>query len=263
MQKYWAQVKLHYKRTIEHRFDMLIKNLQSVFTLLILFYFWKAVFNGKQTLNSYSFSEIITYYFLMRVIYSRVSAFLAASIAKEIKTGEITRYLIKPTDYIYTRITQYMTVDNLWPLGNAVVILLLSFFMYGFLSLPKSIWHFAFFIACVFVNGILACCINIIIGSVGFWITDVTHLKLLSTYIITILSGALIPLTFFPPFLQRILNALPFKYLVAFPIDVYFGKLTMQETAQGLTILLIWIGLLLTIARAIFNKGLRGYESFN
>lgn len=263
MKKYLAVMSAAFKRTLEYRLNMLVVNLQSVFTLFILFYFWKAVFSYKSILGGYTFEEMVTFYFLIRVTQNRTSPFEANSFANDIKSGAITSSLLKPVNLIWYRVFFKAVVGNMWSVGNLVAILFFSQFLYSALVLPKNIVTFLIYIVVLLLNGILSLLINIIIGSLGFWITEVTHLKTITYQVVSILSGALIPLTFFPDSFRKVTNILPFKYLVQFPVDIYLGKLTNSELITNFILMSLWLIVLSIFSQVLFKRGLRTYESFN
>src|SRR4029079_1584132 len=139
MKKYLAIIKIAYISVLENRWQILIANLQSVFTLFVLYYFWQAVFAGKTLINGYTFAQMITYYFIVRVTYNRVSAFGASAMAKDIRSGDITKYLIRPYDFtIYTTCRNF-TRGVLWTLGNLLAILIFSIYMYKDLVVPPNL----------------------------------------------------------------------------------------------------------------------------
>jgi len=251
---------------MEQRFTMIVANLQSVFALFIIVHFWKAIFinNGGETIRGYTYTEIVTYYFLMRIMYNRVSTFGASRFAKQIKSGEITKILVKPVDLVGHFITDYVTGANLWSLGNLVTVLTMSsIFLHNVLVMPSNTIYGVLFLCVFMLNGFLTAVINLLLGLAGFWTTEVTHLKLITTQIIAILSGGLIPLTFFPLWAQRVLSMLPFKYLIQFPIDIYFGKIPPQEIGVNLVILTLWTLAFYFLTKLIYRKGARIYESYN
>lgn len=100
MQKVLSIINFQYKRILEERFHVFIHNIQAALALFILFYFWKGVYGNQTQINGYTFSQLVTYYFLVRVTYNRVSAFQAQRTANEIKSGEITKYFVKPIKYM-------------------------------------------------------------------------------------------------------------------------------------------------------------------
>ena len=72
-----------------------------------------------------------------------------------------------------------------------------------------------------------------------------------------ILSGLVIPIPFFPNFLQKICNILPFRYVSDFPFRFYVGNITIQEGLYGLLIQVIWIIILVILGRILMKIALR------
>ena len=72
-----------------------------------------------------------------------------------------------------------------------------------------------------------------------------------------ILSGMLIPIPFFPKFLQNISNIIPFRYITDFPFRLYVGNISMNEGFIGIIIQIIWIVILIILGRFITKKALK------
>ena len=72
-----------------------------------------------------------------------------------------------------------------------------------------------------------------------------------------ILSGLVIPIPFFPDFLQKICNFLPFRYVSDFPFRFYVGNITIQEGLYGLLIQSIWIVILVVLGRTLMKIALK------
>jgi ABC-2 type transport system permease protein len=58
------------------------------------------------------------------------------------------------------------------------------------------------------------------------------------------LMGALIPIPFMPPAMQRVLDWLPFRYTADFPFRLYSGHIAGREALTGLALQCLWIVLL-------------------
>lgn len=263
MNKYLAIIKITYISVLENRWQILIANLQAAFTLFVLFFFWQAVYRNQSTFNGYTFSQIITYYFLVRVTYNRTTTFGAATISKLIRSGDITKYLVRPYDFTLYYTCQFYTRATIWTCGNLIAIFIFSLYFSRYLVIPQSILSWILFFIVFLFNGLLSIGINLNIGYVAFWIGEVTHLKLVSTIIISILSGGLIPLTFFPSWFQHASKFLPFRFLVQFPTDIYFGRLDFTSSLLGLAQLILWVIVFYYLANFLLQKGLRSYESYN
>ena len=71
-----------------------------------------------------------------------------------------------------------------------------------------------------------------------------------------ILSGLVIPIPFFPKYLQNISNYLPFRYVGDFPFRLYVGNISYMEGIKGIIIQIIWIIILIIIGKLITQKAL-------
>ena len=72
-----------------------------------------------------------------------------------------------------------------------------------------------------------------------------------------ILSGLAIPIPFFPKYLQNISNALPFKYVIDFPFELYVGRIGISKCFIGIIMQLLWIIILLTVGKILANRGFK------
>jgi ABC-2 type transport system permease protein len=60
-------------------------------------------------------------------------------------------------------------------------------------------------------------------------------------YIISLLSGSIIPIWFFPERLQKILSFLPFQYIYQLPLGIYIGKYDGNTLLFQMGVQVVWI----------------------
>lgn len=66
-------------------------------------------------------------------------------------------------------------------------------------------------------------------------------------HFVDLLSGAMIPLWFFPDWLSSALYCLPFVYMFQEPLSIYIGKYPVGECFTKLGIQAAWLAVLLVI----------------
>jgi ABC-2 type transport system permease protein len=76
---------------------------------------------------------------------------------------------------------------------------------------------------------------------------------MIAMIVANLLSGFIVPLAFFPDWLETIANATPFPSMVQTPIDVFIG----QAGATAMVVQLFWCVVLLAACRAVFAAGTR------
>lgn len=72
-----------------------------------------------------------------------------------------------------------------------------------------------------------------------------------------ILSGLVIPIPFFPKYLQNISDFLPFRYVSDFPFRLYVGNISNMEGIKGIILQIFWIVILVIIGKIITNRALK------
>ena len=100
--------------------------------------------------------------------------------------------------------------------------------------------------------------IDYFIGLMGFYSESVWGLSMTKEIIVTFLSGALIPLQFFPEAIQQVLYWLPFQAIYHTPLmiftrpdeglDVYLPMMALQ---------LFWAIVLFIAARLFYNQAVK------
>jgi ABC-2 type transport system permease protein len=75
------------------------------------------------------------------------------------------------------------------------------------------------------------------------------------------LSGQAAPLTLLPGPAQALAAVLPFRWLVAFPVELALGRLTPAEAATGLAMQAVWLAISLLAMGIIWRAGLRRYSA--
>jgi ABC-2 type transport system permease protein len=64
-----------------------------------------------------------------------------------------------------------------------------------------------------------------------------------------------------PGVMQVAAIALPFRYMVGFPVEVLSGHLDPAGLAQGFAIQLGWLAVALAFSALLWRRGLRRYEA--
>ena len=258
--KYFTVYKNALSTFFQYRINLGLFALGNLISLSGLVYLWLAVYSSGQSLGGYTQEGIIVYYVVIIALRSVIAegVGMAFRISAEMNEGLITNYLLKPFSY---------TLEQFYKLlGQATINAIFIFpalFLIGYISkdvidLPglQNIIHFLglSFIALLFYFLIY------FFGSLAtFWLTDgrsaVYALLIASNF----LNGSIIPLDIFPLWGQKIVNLLPFRYLLFVPIQAFLGRI---ENYQQLFVgQLIWAIILIALIYIVWQRGIRRYEA--
>lgn len=243
------------ERQLAYKANSIIFILGDVMILLVTFYLWLAIYGSSSdsVIKGFSLNEMMVYVVLSFVTSAITQADLVSAIYREVKDGSIATYLIKPIDY-----GKRMFFENLGNLiYNYICVFIIGFAIVLFLTFRYDIKLTALSVVLYFVSSFLGFLVNFFFsysfGLLAFKITNMWGMSQIVQAIFQLLSGALIPLTFFPDLIQKLLNFLPFKSIIYAPCMMYLGKLSCGEIIFTLGIQIIWVVILYFVSKLIWN----------
>jgi ABC-2 type transport system permease protein len=97
------------------------------------------------------------------------------------------------------------------------------------------------------------------ISAISFWIVEVGFLFEGIRIVIVLLSGGIFPLEVFGERFLQVVNLLPFKYTVSFPINVLNGKIDPAGIGVGILVQVLWIVVFLGVSNLLWRVGSRRF----
>lgn len=125
------------------------------------------------------------------------------------------------------------------------------------LDLSITFDRFIVFIASFILSSFLMTVLILLYHIICLFTLDEKGIVNMFMVISDILSGLVLPIPFFPKYLQNVSNLLPFRYISDFPFRLYVGNITINEGLKGLIIQIIWIIILIIIGRILMKKALK------
>lgn len=252
---------LYFEQVLEHRSRVLVWFLIGLVNSLLYFIFWHGVTGDASVASEpISLSSITTYYFLLII----AGAFLLVHIEEDvaywdIQQGGLTRYLAKPFSYFLSKFLDEIA----YRIGQGVLGIIAFVAFTQLFGQYVQLEHRPVFVVLAIISVIMAYLISfifkMIIGISTFWITDYSGLHQLTTVLLLIFAGFVIPLEFLPNFLQTAANALPFAYMIYYPVRMVQGALDISLLGRVIGMQGFWFIFLLLIYRMLWKRGVREY----
>jgi ABC-2 type transport system permease protein len=222
----------------------------------IYYFIWSAVFRSASSFAGYNLSQMITYVSVGWIIRSFYWNTIDQEMAYEVIEGKIAMDLIKPVSVQWMWISRAMGESafrlGLLTLPTAVVVA----FVFP-LQRPASSETFLFFLAAVLGSFFLMAAINFMIGTCAIPLKSILALIRAKQWLLELLSGLLLPMTFFPQTIQRILVWLPFEHIAYTPLQIYLGKLDRVHALRALATEWLWVFALMILAHLWWSRTLR------
>jgi ABC-2 type transport system permease protein len=268
---WWTILQIALEERLVYRGDFALGTLMRFLPIITQIFLWWAVFeaigDGQRSqgnIAGYSFENMVAYYLLTMVsrAFSSMPG-LASGIARQIRDGEVKKYLIQPVDMIgfllLNRIAHKIAYYSVALLPFALVFFVSQgFFVDGWPDGPTL----AAWIAALVMAFLLGFFLEATLGLIGFWFLEVTSLLFIYMLLNFFLSGHMFPLDMLPAPWHGIVNLLPLKYLAFFPAAVFLGRVQGPELVQGLTIQAAWVVLFFITSRIALARGVKRYSGF-
>jgi ABC-2 type transport system permease protein len=214
-------------------------------------------------ITGYTYEELVVYLLLTMVAraFSSMPG-LASTIARQIRSGDIKKYLTQPVDllgFMFLSRLAHKLAYYIVAIGPfALVFFLCRSYFTHLPDFPQA----AAFAASLVLSFLLGFYLEACIGMVGFWFLEVTSLLFVYMLFSFFLSGHMFPLDMLPQPWGEIVQFTPLQYLAFFPAQVFLGKVQGWDLAMGLLIELEWVMLFLILSRVLFRRGLKRYSGY-
>jgi len=256
MSKYFPIARGTYMVGLIYRFGFLFTILGNIVYLGVAYYLWKSIYRYSDVIRGLTFNKTFLYVGLGSAIFILLKTYADWFIHYEIREGLIANYLTKPLDFqLYNLFANLGSLLMNLTAITIPTILLLAFVFKVKVTYGPGLFLFPIGLLLAFV---ISFSIDYFIGLMGFYSESVWGLSMTKEIIVTVFSGALIPLQFFPVVLQKILLWLPFQAIYHTPI------MMLTKPDQGLNIFLpmlavqlVWAITLFFAARLFYNQAIK------
>ena len=263
MSKYLYAFKLYIVDSLHYRFNTMISLLFSGISTMITVFFWTIIFEsgGRQSLNSYSLKNMITYY----IVWNVVSAFNLSNagfyLNRIIKNGELNSILIRPYCFtvanyfdqlskgIITIIPKFMFVIAILPIINAYIVI------------NCNVVNVLFALAFLIISTISSFLVWSILGCMSFWTEESEAVMWSFAVLFNFLSGMFIPLDFFPEEISGLVEFVPTATWGYLPAKIVTGMYSFEKMSALLCVNVLSIVMLALIVEKVWNRGIRHYSS--
>lgn len=116
---------------------------------------------------------------------------------------------------------------------------------------------FGVFLLSFFVGYLVNFFVNFLMNAIAFWTLETFAIQLIVRWVSDLLSGQIIPLTFFPGVFGRIVFALPFAAIYSTPLLIYVGVIHPQDYVRYLSIQVLWLALFSALSALVWRAASR------
>lgn len=235
-----------YKEWAAFRSHMAVSILIGPIYFLVQYFIWQAIFSTRDTLNGFTLEQMLVYYGVMSCINYLTFDFADWNLQMLIRTGKYVTFVLRPVSHIFFAFSQKLGHRSLGFWMEFLPVCLIYFFILGIDLIPaQPLWA----IVSVILGFIMTFLVNYCIGLTAFWLTNADGIRRMFLLVRDVTAGVLVPLTFFPEMVQKVLLFLPFQFMQYVPVRVFVGSYELAGITlsipqivglQALAVLLMW-----------------------
>ena len=268
MRKYYNIFRVSLIERMTYRGDFFLGSVLRFFPMITTILFWQAVFAGAgkdadQKFANFTLDQTVAYLLLVHIsrMFSSMPG-LAPGIARDIRDGNLKKYLVQPLDMIGYLMAYRAAHKVAYITTSALPYGLLFFLCAGYFDGFPDALTMAGYVISLLLAFVIGFYFEACMGMIGFWFLEVTSVLWVVNTVNFFVSGQMFPLEFLPPAAVTVLKVLPFQYLAHFPAVVFLGKVQGTELAWGLFWQLIWAVVMVLLTRWLYRRGLLRYSAF-
>ena len=254
LKKYFPFFRASLLNIFIYRGRIILWVLVDIFRFVMMLFLWISVYKNNGSLNGFGLDEILLYFSLIGITSVFTYSEVQYEMSYEIRKGTLSYYLVKPIKY-KTRLffenlgSLFGSTVIVFPISILTMVILMAVFDVSFtVTLPQVLFFLAYLpliLVFVFEYGFF-------FGNLMVYTENNFGLSILMGVLMRALSGTLIPLAFYPDFLLKVVNFLPFRYVTQ-PVLIMLGKVDQGQIWLGLLTFVGWIVLFKLINYIIFN----------
>jgi ABC-2 type transport system permease protein len=216
-----------------------------------------AVYRERDVVGGFDAIDAVTFTFVSQGFLAVVGAFAGhLGLADRIQSGSIVTDLFRPVDLQWFELATDVGRAAFQLCVRAAVPLIVGGIALH-LRIPSSPVVWAAFLLSLTIGLVVSFAIRFLVTTSTFWSLDYRAPSQMSVVITMFMSGFVVPVGFFPDWLETLARALPYVAFVQLPIEVFLEKHTGVELIPVVLTQLAWAVVLLALGRVVLARATR------
>jgi ABC-2 type transport system permease protein len=235
-----------------YRFEVATFTVLMIGRIFLFAVLWHAVYSPGEVAAGMTVEQAVAYSTLAAVLAGHSDvATIVDSFTDRVREGTVAYLFIRPISPL-TYMLGLQAGGVLYRFAWLVIVGTIGIAI-GIVNAPLSAAVLAWSILSLF----LAECVLVIlfqfIEILAFWTVETRGLTAVYAFTVQLLSGALVPLWFFPEWVRTVLLALPFAAATSTPLSLYVGRIPVDHAPFAIATQVVWLVILALALRLLWG----------
>jgi ABC-2 type transport system permease protein len=245
---------------LQYRASSVIWLLGIVVEPVIYLAVWSAVADAQGgDVGGFGPREFAGYYLVLTLVNQLTQGWHMWEFQYRVQQGQFSFLLLRPVHPIHGDL-----VENLAHKAVMQAVLLPVLGALAWIFAPRVAadpWALALFLPALALAFALRFVVEWALALACFWTTRIMAVNQTYFAVLFFLSGRVAPVALLPQGLQWAADALPFRWMIAFPVELALGRLSAAEIAGGFAAQALWLGVAALGLAALWPRALRRFSA--
>jgi len=249
-----------YKEWAAFRTHMWLSLFVGPIYFAVQYFIWSSIYSDGMNIQGMDINDMLKYYGISAIIGYLTFDFAQWNLQMLIHTGKYTSFLHRPISHIYFAFCQKIGHRTLAFFNEFLPVCIIFIFIFNVNLMPDNL---IYGIITVLLSFVLQFFIHYLIGLSAFWLTRNNGIRGIFGLLSSICSGVIIPLSFMPLAIQKIMIFLPFQYAFYVPIKIFTGNYELAGVNISIPMLLCLQAVIVLIfaflTKVVEKEGIKKY----
>ena len=253
-----ALIKSTWSSWLQHRGFFFVLAFGWMIPPLIYLFVWSTAV-GEQLGPGLTRGEFVAYYLVLILVNQITYSMTNWTVGDMIREGMMNTLLLRPISPLFDTLAS--------EIAGKVVFLAFAFPAVGVLALllrPElhiDLRDGVAFLPALAMAWALRFFWGYWIALLAFWASRADALLAVQDSMVFLLAGQVAPMALLPELMQKVALALPFRYMVGFPVEVLTGQLGKVDLWTGFALQAGWLVVTLALFMTMWRMGVRHYSA--
>lgn len=258
---YAGKLKIDIANNLAYRGAVAIWVLSTVMQPLVSLVIWRTVAgssggsSGNFTANQYT-----AYFVVVMLVNHMTFIWHMWEFEWRVRTGFFSPILLRPIHPIHHDVSENLSYKIVGLVGVVPAAILLAIVFDADFGGTSSLDLLAFIPALILAM-VLRFILEWTLALAAFWMTKVAALNSLFDIFFLFLGGQFAPLGVMPDWIRTLAAVSPFRWTIAFPVEVALGQHSGSAIVTGYAVQTAWIGVAVIVLRILWSRAASRYSA--
>lgn len=244
---------------VAYRAEMIIWVLSTTMPFVMLA-LWSAV-AAEAPVGRFDQPSFVAYFLAAFIVRQMTGSWAAWEMNYEVRSGKLAQRLMRPVHPLVTYAAENVGVFPLRLVVCAPVFIALLVIV-GPEHVPQGVVMWGIALLALIGGWMVNLMVNFAIGSLSLYMES--SLKVLDVWFTLFMafSGYIVPIELFPEGLRAVLDWLPFRYQIGFPVEVMTNGIGLERALTLLAVQWGWVVALFGLTALLWTRGLSKFSAY-